>query len=156
MAKKYSNILVPFDGSEYSKRAMNEAIEMSKKLGSKLHILTAVTVSAVLPPGIILSGMARGKGATKTAENFVKKAVDEANRMMLENVEYCKRKGVDAVYKVTAESPAKAILDYAKKTDSDLIMMGSQGLRGIERIKVLGSVSRHVLENSSCPVVIVH
>src|SRR5487761_2025385 len=156
MVKKYSNILVPFDGSEYSKRAMDEAIEMSKKLGSKLHILTAVTVSAVRPPGIILSGMARGKGATKTAENFVKKAVDEANRMMLENVEYCKRKGVDAIYKVTAESPAKAILDYAKKTDSDLIMMGSQGLRGIEKIKVLGSVSRYVLENSSCPVVIVH
>lgn len=156
MAKKYSSILVPFDGSEYSKRAMDEAIEMSKKLGSKLHILTAVTVSAVRPPGIILSGMARGKSATKTTEAFVKKAVDEANSMMLESVEYCKRKGADAIYKVTAESPAKAILDYAKKTDSDLIVMGSQGLRGIDKVRVLGSVSRHVLENSPCPVIIVH
>ncbi|MDH2908076.1 MAG: universal stress protein, partial [Candidatus Nitrosotalea sp.] len=146
MMKKYSNILVPFDGSEYSKRAMDEAIEISKKLGSKLHIMTAVTVSAVRPPGIILSGMARGKGNTKTAENFVKKAVDEANRMMLENVEYCKRKGVDAIYKVTTKSPTMAILDYEKKTDSDLIMMCSQGLRCIEKIKILGSVSIHVLE----------
>ncbi|WP_231911889.1 universal stress protein [Candidatus Nitrosotalea okcheonensis] len=34
--------------------------------------------------------------------------------------------------------------------------MGSQGLRGIEKIKVLGSVSRHVLENSFCPVMVVH
>lgn len=156
MAKKYSSILVPFDGSEYSKRAMDEAIEMSKKLGSKLHILTAVTVSAVRPPGIILSGMTRGKSATKTTEAFVKKAIDEANSMMLESVEYCKRKGADAIYKVTAESPAKAILNYAKKTDSDLIVMGSQGLRGIDKVRVLGSVSRHVLENSSCPVIIVH
>ncbi|MDE2589324.1 MAG: universal stress protein [Patescibacteria group bacterium] len=93
MVTKYSNILVPFDGSEYSKRAMDEAIEISKKLGSKIHILTAVTVSAVRPPGIILSGMAKGKGATKIAEDFVKKAIDEANRVMQENVEYCKRKG---------------------------------------------------------------
>ncbi len=76
--------------------------------------------------------------------------------MMLESVEYCKIKGADATYKVTAESPAKAILDYAKKTDSDLIVMGSQGLRGIDKVRVLGSVSRHVLENSSCPVIIVH
>jgi nucleotide-binding universal stress UspA family protein len=34
--------------------------------------------------------------------------------------------------------------------------MGSQGLRGINKIKVLGSVSRQVLENASCPVVVVH
>ncbi len=67
-----------------------------------------------------------------------------------------KKKGVKASYKVVSESPAKAILDHAKTNKNGLIIMGSQGLRGINKIKILGSVSRHVLENSPCPVVIVY
>jgi Universal stress protein family len=38
----------------------------------------------------------------------------------------------------------------------DLIIMGSIGLRGINKIKTLGSVSRRVSEMASCPVLIVH
>jgi nucleotide-binding universal stress UspA family protein len=115
MAKNYSRILVPLDGSEYSKRALGEAIEISKKLESKIDLLTAVTTSAAQPPGIAVAGVFQGKGATKAIDEYVKKAFDEANRLIQENVSYCKNKGVNASYKVVTESPAKAILDYAKK-----------------------------------------
>ncbi len=156
MVKNYSSILVPIDGSEYSKRALDKAIELSKKLEAKIDLLTSVAASATQPPGVVLSGVVKGKGATKAIDEYVKKALDEANRMMQENTKYCKSKGVEASYKVMSENPAKAILDYAKRSNSDLIVMGSQGLRGIRKIKVLGSVSRQVLENASCPVVVVH
>jgi nucleotide-binding universal stress UspA family protein len=156
MAKNYSSILVPMDGSEYSKRALDEAIELSKKLDAKLDLLMGVTSSAIRPPGIIISGAVKGKGATKAMDEFVKKANDEAHHLMQENVKYCTNKGVKSTYKVMTENPAKAILDYSTKNHSDLIVMGSQGLRGINKIKVLGSVSRFVLENASCPVVLVH
>jgi nucleotide-binding universal stress UspA family protein len=74
---------------------------------------------------------------------------------MQECAAYCQNKGVKASY-IVAENPAQAILAHAKKNNNGLIVMGSQGLRGIKKIKVLGSVSRQILENASCPVVIVH
>ncbi len=43
MAKKYSRILVPFDGSKYSQRALDEAIEISNNFSSELYIIMAVT-----------------------------------------------------------------------------------------------------------------
>lgn len=156
MVKSYSSILVPLDGSEYSKRALDEAIEISKRLDSELELLTVVSTSTASPPRIALTGAVKGKGPTKAIDAYVKKALGEANGFMQECAAYCQNKGVKASYKVTAESPAKAILDYAKRNNSDLIVMGSQGLRGIKKIKVLGSVSRQILENASCPVVIVH
>jgi nucleotide-binding universal stress UspA family protein len=156
MVKSYYSILVPLDGSEYSKRALDEAIEISKRLDSEIKLLAAVSTSAARPSGIVLSGAVRGKGATKSIDAYVKKAIGEANGFMQECAAYCQNKGVKASYKVVAENPAKAILDYAKRNNNDLIVMGSQGLRGIKKIQVLGSVSRQVLENASCPVVIVH
>lgn len=156
MVQNYSSILVPVDGSEYSKRALGEAIRLSKKLDAKIDLLMAVTTSAARPPGIAISGVVKGKGATRAIDEYVKKAFDEANHILKESVKYCTDKGVDARYKVVTESPSKAIIDYAKRNENDLIVMGSQGLRGIKKIKVLGSVSRHVLENSSCPVMVVH
>ena len=156
MAKSYSSILVPLDGSEYSKRALDEAIEISKRLDSQLELLHVVSASAAQPAGIVLSGVIKGKGATKAVDEYVKKALSGAHGFMQECVAYCKNKGVKASYKVVTESPGKAILDQAKRGESDLIVMGSQGLRGIKKVKVLGSVSRQVLENASCPVVIVH
>jgi nucleotide-binding universal stress UspA family protein len=155
MVKSYSSILVPLDGSEYSKRALDEAIEISKRLDTEIKLLTVVT-APTSSPTIALSGVVRGKGPTKSIDAYVKKAVGEANGFMQECVAYCQNKGVKASYKVVAENPAKAILDYAKRSNSDLIVMGSQGLRGLKKIKVLGSVSRQILENASCPVVIVH
>ena len=156
MVKSYSSILVPLDGSEYSKRALDEAIEMSKRLDSQIELLAAVSASAARPAGVVLSGAVRGKGAAKSIDAFVKKAVSEAHGFMQDCEAYCQNKGVQADYKVVSENPAKAIIDYAKRNNSSFIVMGSQGLRGINKIKVLGSVSRQVLENASCPVVIVH
>jgi nucleotide-binding universal stress UspA family protein len=155
MVKSYSSILVPLDGSEYSKRALDEAIEISKRLDSEIKFLTAVTAPAGSPT-IALSGIVHGKGPAKAIDAYVKKAVSEATGFMQECAAYCQNKGVKTSYKVVAENPTKAILDYVKRDNNDLIVMGSQGLRGIKKIKVLGSVSRQILENASCPVVIVH
>ncbi len=53
-------------------------------------------------------------------------------------------------------NPFEAILDYEKANKIDLIIMGSEGLRGISRLKSLGSVSRKISEFAKCPVMIVH
>lgn len=53
-------------------------------------------------------------------------------------------------------NPIEAILEYSRAKKIDLIIIGSQGLKGIERLKALGSTSRRVSELAKCPVMIVH
>ena len=48
------------------------------------------------------------------------------------------------------------ITEFAYKEKVDLIVVGSVGLSGISKVKVLGSVSRAIAEMASCPVLIVH
>jgi len=50
--------------------------------------------------------------------------------------------------------PTEEILNYAEKNDIDLIMMGTKGLKGIEKL-LIGSVAENVLRHSRIPVMIV-
>jgi nucleotide-binding universal stress UspA family protein len=54
-------------------------------------------------------------------------------------------------------NPAEVIIDLANNKEKvDLIIMGSTGLKGISKVRALGSVSRAVSENANCPVMLVH
>jgi len=51
--------------------------------------------------------------------------------------------------------PAPTIVALARELDADLIILGFEGLTGIERIRALGSVSRAVMETTRRPVMVV-
>ena len=51
---------------------------------------------------------------------------------------------------------AYAIIDFANKENTDLMVLGNVGLSGMSKVKALGSVSRAIVEKSSCPVLVVH
>ena len=155
MTKIYSHILVPFDGSKYAERALDEAIKLVKDFGSELTIIMAVHPPVLEPPGMFF-GMVQGVDWNKALDEYVDVAAKKADHILQETVEYCRKQGVEADYEIISAKPGDAILDFVKTNDVDLIVMGSQGLKGIEKIKVLGSVSRHVLENATCPVLIIH
>jgi nucleotide-binding universal stress UspA family protein len=53
-------------------------------------------------------------------------------------------------------SVSDVIIDFAKKEKVDLIVLGNVGLSGVSKVKVLGSVSRAIIEKSVCPVLVVH
>jgi nucleotide-binding universal stress UspA family protein len=58
---------------------------------------------------------------------------------------------------VVIGNPAEVIIDVANNKEKvDLIIMGSTSLKGISKVRVLGSVSRAVSENANCPVMLVH
>ena len=64
---------------------------------------------------------------------------------------------VIVIPQVIIGNPTEVIIDVANnKQKVDLIIMGSAGLKGISKVRVLGSVSRHVCENANCPVMLVH
>jgi nucleotide-binding universal stress UspA family protein len=51
-------------------------------------------------------------------------------------------------------SPAEVIVEFIKENEADLVVMGSRGLSGVKEI-FLGSISHHVVQKATCPILIV-
>ncbi len=152
MGKKYEEILVPYDGSKYYKKSLEEAIEIAKKFGSNIHLLHVIDALTAVPP---VYDSPDAIMDMKKLRRVLKNAVSKSDLILRNEILRCKEKGVDADYKIITGSVADVILKFAKKMEIDLIVMGSQGLSGIRKIMALGSVSRKVSELAQCPVLLV-
>jgi nucleotide-binding universal stress UspA family protein len=109
----------------------------------------------IVPPGSLL-GLVKSASTGDLQRRLIRSAKIQAERLEQSQVSHCKSKGVKAYYKIIVNGNiAEEILKVAKKKTIDLIVIGSQGLHGISKIKSLGSVSRKVSELASCPVLIV-
>lgn len=151
----YRRILVPFDGSKYAKNALDEAIGLAKLTGGTIYLFTVVNVSSVVPPGSLL-GLVKSASTGELQRRLLRSAKIEAENIGKTQITYCKSKGIDAYYEMILDgNVAEEILRAGKKKSVDLIVIGSQGLHGISKIKTLGSVSRKVSELAHCPVLIV-
>lgn len=147
---KYKNVLVPYDDSKYSQKALEVARMLTCRFGSNLHIATIVDISNVPPPGLIRS-KDRQILAEITAK--IKNSVKENIQKKADKLAGEKIRTRTWVVEGTA---ADEILKLIKQNSIDLVVMGSVGLSGISRIRALGSVSRRVSEMADCPVIIVH
>lgn len=152
MGGKYGRILVPYDGSKYYKKSLEEAIELAKKFDSKIYLLHAIDVLTVIPP---IQDDPDYNIEMKKFQISLKNTVSKSDLILRNELLRCKEKDVEADYRVVIGSAADVILKFAKKTEIDLIVMGSQGLSGIRKIMALGSVSRKVSELAQCPVLLV-
>jgi len=152
MCGKYGRILVPYDGSRYYKKSLEEAIEIAKKFGSKIYLLHVLDALTAVPP---IHDDPDYSAEMKRFQRVLKNAVYRSDLILRNEVLHCKEKDVDADYSVVIGSAADVILKFSKKNEIDLIVMGSQGLSGIHKIMALGSVSRKVSESAQCPVMLI-
>ena len=148
-----ARILVPYDGSKYSKNALSRAIEIANKNESKIDIISVINVDYIRPPGALL-GMV-SPSSISAIKKITSSAKKEAGQMLTAQVSKCRTKGIKADSKVLSGYATEEILKYAKQKKSSLIVIGSQGLHGLKKLKILGSTSRKVSELASCPVLIV-
>jgi len=148
-----SRILVPYDGSKYSKNALVKAMEIAKKDESKIDIIMVINLDYIQPPGSLL-GMV-GPSSVDAIKRITASAKKEAAQMISSQVSKCRTKGIKADSKVLSGNITEQILKYAKQKKITLIVIGSQGLHGIQKLKILGSTSRKVSELAHCPVLIV-
>jgi len=130
-------VLCPVDFSDFSRRALHHAAAIAEWYTAELHVLHAYVDIAPLPvPLLAPEPAADVLDAVKAAVHaFVVKA--DIGRPPIEIV----RDG----------DPVPAILDYARQSGADLIVMGTHGHTGFERA-LLGSTAERVLHKAACPV----
>jgi nucleotide-binding universal stress UspA family protein len=138
--KPFQHILVPADFCEPAKHARETAIMIARKFDAAITLYHAY----YLPPLPYGAGFVGQMGDIRAmAEAAMEKELAEAQR------EYPKVKAI-----VRGASPADGILDAARELPADLIVMGTQGRRGVSRF-VLGSVAQNIVRLATIPVMTV-
>jgi len=137
------SIVVGTDGSGGATRAVTEAIDLAKALGTELHI-----VSSYKPLRRTRVSGAPESGAEVWAplpDSLVETVLDQAA---------ARARGVKATTHALEEDPADALLDIAAKTDAAMIVVGSKGMHGAEQVR-LGNVPNQISHKGLCSVLIV-
>ena len=142
----FKHILVPVDGSETSLAAVDKAIGLAKAFGSTV---TAIYVIDPYPFTGVGADFAYGQdqylGAAKAEANAAVEAV--AQRLTAAGLKADTRI-------VEAHAVWRGIADAAEAVGADLIVMGSHGRRGLEKL-VLGSVTQSVLTQTQLATLVV-
>ena len=142
----FKHILVPVDGSETSLQAVAKAAELAKAFNSEV---TAVYVLDPYPFTGVGADFAYGQA------QYLSAATAEANKALEDVTERMKDTGV-TVKTLVGEGHAihEGIVRVGENVGADLIVMGSHGRRGLEKL-VLGSVAQRVLQTAKVPVLVV-
>jgi nucleotide-binding universal stress UspA family protein len=142
----YSKILVAYDGSELSEKALDKAVGLARK--DKRIELYVLYVIRYAYKGIVTPVISDSMESEFFDRNtiFCRDVITEAEKKVdgLSNVFVTYMKG----------DPGKKILKHAKQHHCDVIMMGSRGLMGFKKL-VLRSVSHYVTQHADIPVLIV-
>ncbi len=142
----FKNVLVATDGSLYSTAAASEAIGIAKLNNSKLTVI-AVVPSEFMPPTDV--EMAIGQ-----RELLAEKEMREAEKNAKAVKEAAQKEGVAVQAFVMSGKPSDAIIETAKDKNADLIVLGSHGRTGIEKL-LMGSVVERVIVLANSAVLVV-
>lgn len=144
----YKNILVPVDGSENSKRALEHAVAIAQ--GAKAQLILVYVANIVS----VISNFDQIPSGSGYVTEQVALDMEETGKGVLDSLvkEIPSDVPVKRVFEVG--SPGPAILAVAKKFNVDLIVMGSRGLGPLKGL-FMGSVSSYIVSHSVCPILIV-
>jgi len=144
-------IVVGYDSTDPSRRALARAAEFAEKFGAKL-VVTSVAEAVAVPGEPVVPGDAIGLAAPAIAP-FPDR--DEANRELREAQQELERRGVAAEYVSSIGDAAEGIVEAANKHDADLIVVGTREPGFLDRV-LGGDVSEAVSRRAHRDVLIVH
>ncbi len=139
---KIQNILVPTDGSGQAFKAVNHAIQLAAVCDAKITLMMCVDVDSEISAFEQVS-----------VGGYVPAELNSAAHEFLSELMLVVPPGIPVKNRVEIGDPGETICDLSATGEYDLIVMGSRGFGGF--VEGMGSVSRYVLKNSSCPVDIV-
>jgi nucleotide-binding universal stress UspA family protein len=140
------------DRSGYKERIINYTISLAKPLGAEIIAIHVIDKSTIVPATDAYGNYIGGDQIQATEDELRKQAneiLSEAK--LLGDKEEVK---VDKAIIVAHSSCAAAIIDYAKKNNVDLIVVGTKGMTGLKHF-LLGSVANNIISHAHCPVLAV-
>ena len=137
-----TKILVPTDFSEHSNRVLQAAAMIARKFGAAIEVVFVVES---------LDAYAGFAVPNLPLENLEKDLLDRAKRKMTEFVNEHMPKDIPYASEVLNGNVPKEIVRHAEAKSCDLIMIGTQTCKGVEKA-LFGSVTERVIKTSQCPV----
>jgi len=147
--KRIQKILCPVDFSDLSEETLEVAIQLTEKYNASFHILYVLSRPNLYDWS--LSGM-----STTVLDNWFEETKKEVTTKVHALAELIKKDhpGMTITDEITEfTDPADSILEIAASIKADLIIMGSHGRKGLNRI-LMGSVAEAVLRHAPCAVMI--
>lgn len=143
---KIKKIVIPFDGSVYSKHAFDMALNLAQKYNSKLILLTCIEKINGSWYGVEFSNLYQ-----KDVKKYQEKILKETSKL----ASISKKKKISTTTKIfVTDSIVEEILSFTKSIKADMIVMGSHGRSGINKL-ILGSIANGVVQRSKIPVLVV-
>ena len=141
----FKNILVPWDGSQYSNNAFKTALNLAEKYNSKIIGISCIDI------------IFRGHWYYES-EHYQQKLQQQRKSILnkISNFEkIATKKNIPFTFKIfETRSTVEKITSFAKLKKIDLIVMGSHGRTGIDKF-LLGSVANGVVQRARCPIMII-
>ena len=139
----FSKILVPVDGSENSKRAFSYASYLSKNLKGEITILNV----ADAPPTVYVQSQ-------KVLDELLEKYSKAREKVFDEYRELAQKEGIEIITKVIFGDPGQEIVKFSLKEEFDVIVIGNRGMGHLKEM-IVGSVSKTVIHDAKCPILLV-
>lgn len=131
--KMFNKIMVPSDGSKYAKKAEDMAIDLAEKLGSSVVAVHVIDEKMIYPFDVM---------------------EDEGNEILSKITEKGSAKGVKVQEVLIFGNPRHDMKKIAEKSGADLLVIGSHGKSGLEKI-LMGSVAENSIKTVEIPVLLV-
>ncbi|WP_049927672.1 universal stress protein [Halopiger goleimassiliensis] len=138
----YDRILVPTDGSSEVDQALEYAFDLAREHDASIRTLYVVNAAGY------------GGLPMETAWEGISEALRDEGTAAIEHVEAIAPPDLDVEGEVREGSPSRVIAEEADRRDCDLIVMGTHGRGGIDRL-LLGSVTERVVRCAPVPVLTV-
>ena len=136
-------ILIPTDGSDYSMRAAEYGVSIAKMLDAQIMVVYVIDE-------VVLGQISK----VTEMEEVERELKTDGQRYINYILSLAQKEGVKSASLLAKGRPFEQIVHLAKGLNMDLIVIGTYGRRGTERI-LIGSVAERVIEYSPCPVLVV-
>jgi len=149
--KEIKSILTPIDFSENASIIADAAVYVAGKFGASINFVFVVQdfedYSGFMAPPVNMLNL---------KEEILESAQMQMNTFLDENNDKFKKGGLPSADGIVLTGDiAEEILSYQQSNNCDLIVMGTHGYKGFERI-IFGSVADKVVKNACCPVMTIN
>ena len=142
----FDRILIPTDGSDPARSAVEMALDLAETHDAALHVLF------IVDQPVSVSGTGEGFSGLDNLLDAIEKEGHERTDVI---VNRARERDIETKAVVRRGNPHDDILTYASENGIDLIVMATHGRTGVKRA-LLGSVTEDVVRHSEIPVLTVH